>query len=316
MRHVSSTPSPSFVDPSSLSLPSPPSEAASSPQSPAIDPSLVPTGSTSSSVGPSRKRARTDATPEEKREARAHRNRIAAQNSRDKRKVQFSQLEDKVRTLQQENEQLRAQLEQERQRRNGAEKDRENAELKERVKSLEEGWEAVLKALQSQGLPSSAFPNASKTDEPPPSSISPVDDSTRPQPPSPTFPVFINTSPVLLPSSPLSVAPGIPQPVHQSNDEPTRHLARVATRVGPSSGLQYHPLTSTSDCCLRRLPRTQPRASLRHRQTRIALKNGSGKSLRRPIVAPSGTLSPVQRRRLLAYLLLALVQSRKPPPQM
>jgi bZIP transcription factor len=136
MRHVSSTPSPSFIDPSSLSLPSPPSEAASSPQSHVIDPSLEPTGSTSSSAVPSRKRARTETTPEEKREARAHRNRIAAQNSRDKRKVQFSQLEDKVRALQQENEQLRAQLQEERQRRDGAEKDRENAELKERCISL------------------------------------------------------------------------------------------------------------------------------------------------------------------------------------
>ena len=132
MRHFSSTPSPSFVDPSSLSLPSPPSEASSSPQSPAIDPSLVPTSSASSSVGPPRKRSRTEATPEEKREARAHRNRIAAQNSRDKRKAQFAHLEDKVRTLQQENDQLRAQLQQERLRRDGAEKDRENAELKER----------------------------------------------------------------------------------------------------------------------------------------------------------------------------------------
>lgn len=133
MRHFSSTPSPSFVDPSSLSLPSPPSEAASSPQSPAIHPSLVvPTSPTSSSVGPPRKRSRTEATPEEKREARAHRNRIAAQNSRDKRKAQFALLEDKVRTLQQENDQLRVQLQQEQQRRDGVERERENAELKER----------------------------------------------------------------------------------------------------------------------------------------------------------------------------------------
>lgn len=137
MRHTSSAPSPAFVDPSSLSLPSPPSEAPTSPQSHVIDPSLVSTGSTSSdSTCPPRKRARTDATPEEKREARAHRNRIAAQNSRDKRKAQFCQLEDQVRTLQQENDQLRAQLHQERLRRDGAEKERENAELKERCISL------------------------------------------------------------------------------------------------------------------------------------------------------------------------------------
>jgi len=47
-------------------------------------------------------------TPEERKEARAHRNRIAAQNSRDKRKAQFGALEKRVAELEEENRRLRA----------------------------------------------------------------------------------------------------------------------------------------------------------------------------------------------------------------
>jgi hypothetical protein len=72
--------------------------------------------------------------------------------------------------------------------RDSAEQDRENAELKERyvtcvfrlkfdfvlpnsrVKSVEQGWETVLKALQTQGLPSSLFSNSAKGDGPSPRS--------------------------------------------------------------------------------------------------------------------------------------------------
>ena len=96
-----------------------------------MSPSQVASPSTST-LAPPRKRARTETSPEEKREARAHRNRIAAQNSRDRRKAQFTQLEERVRSLTAENEQLRAELQRERERRGTAEKDRENAELKER----------------------------------------------------------------------------------------------------------------------------------------------------------------------------------------
>ncbi|KAG5352993.1 hypothetical protein C0989_011503 [Termitomyces sp. Mn162] len=55
-----------------------------------------------------RKRPRTDATSEERKEARAHRNRIAAQNSRDRRKAQFAYLEQRVAELEEENRILRA----------------------------------------------------------------------------------------------------------------------------------------------------------------------------------------------------------------
>lgn len=106
-----------------------------------------------------RKRPRSDLSPEEKREARAHRNRIAAQNSRDKRKAQFHQLEQRVAELEAENSQLRSSLasaqpglvlaptlsERERQR------DRENQELRERIKVLEQGWASVVQALTAAG---------------------------------------------------------------------------------------------------------------------------------------------------------------------
>ncbi|KAF9009156.1 hypothetical protein BDZ89DRAFT_1104642 [Hymenopellis radicata] len=112
-----------------------------------------------SESGPSRKRPRSDVSSEERKEARAHRNRIAAQNSRDRRKAQFCQLERRVQELEEENRQLRAGYglaqattpppkspEQ-------AARDRENEELKERIKTLEKGWDAVVKALAAQGLP-------------------------------------------------------------------------------------------------------------------------------------------------------------------
>ena len=193
-----------------------------------------------------------------------------------------------------------------------------------RVRSLEEGWEAVLKALQTQGLPSSTVTNLSKKEDS--SSTSPVIDPTLQQPPSTTFPVFVNPSPVLLSLPPPSTSSTIPQSAYQPTDEPTRHLARVATaappaaslqRVGSPSSLRCHPSTSTLGCCLRQSPRTLRRTSLRLRQTKMAgLRTGPGKSWHRATVLPSATPSPEQRRRLLAYLLLALVQSRKPPRPM
>ncbi|KAI5123902.1 hypothetical protein M0805_005718 [Coniferiporia weirii] len=176
-----------FVDPSTLSLPSPQSDAPDSPCPSHAD----------DAPGPSRKRPRTDVTPEERREARAHRNRIAAQNSRDKRKMQFATLERRVAELEEENRQLRAgmdgaalqraddrrkeELEREKAR------ETENAELKERIKSLEKGWETVMKVLAAQGLPTPpATNNSLSLPQPsPPTSNSPT-----------TFPVFVPASPV------------------------------------------------------------------------------------------------------------------------
>jgi len=209
-------------------------------------PMSSPTPSDDSSQ-PSRKRQRTESASEDRKEARAHRNRIAAQNSRDRRKAQFSYLENRVKDLEEENRRLRA----------GVapvpapvipaqnlERDRENEELRERIKTLEAGWDAVVKALAAQGLstgllaPSSAPapPSSSSESIPPPQSVK----TTTPTPPTPAMTV--------VPAFPLSPAPTTPAsiadfddlstspessmlglsntPVFSSVDlEPTRHLA-------------------------------------------------------------------------------------------
>ncbi|TFY65732.1 hypothetical protein EVG20_g5351 [Dentipellis fragilis] len=199
----------SFVDPTTLSLPS----AANSPES---STSSLPSTSASaktrpppstSADGPPRKRSRTDMTPEERKEARAHRNRIAAQNSRDKRKAQFSHLEQRIAELESENRTLRASMgltalrETEEQKAAEQAREQENRELRERIRTLESGWDAIIKALQTHGLPA-GFPGL--TPQAPTQTPTP-----RPEPRSPssshptTFPVFIPPSPVF----PLSPAP-------------------------------------------------------------------------------------------------------------
>ncbi|KAF7321719.1 BZIP domain-containing protein [Mycena kentingensis (nom. inval.)] len=142
----------------------------------------------SSEPGPSRKRQRTAASSEERKEARAHRNRIAAQNSRDRRKAQFSHLERRVAELEEENRQLRAGLvapppaPQ-------SDRDRENEELRERIRTLEKGWDAVMKALAAQGLPTSTTNNTTA--------------------PAPTAPVVAAPEPTLTPDVVVKQSPQI-----------------------------------------------------------------------------------------------------------
>ncbi|KAG6378191.1 hypothetical protein JVT61DRAFT_13885 [Boletus reticuloceps] len=160
-----------FVDPSSLSLPSSSLKRPASPASSTDDSTPCPTDE------PPRKRSRSTVTPEERKEARAHRNRIAAQNSRDRRKAQFGHLERRVTELEEENRRLRAGIhvspsssisvvsepdhvttlereqEQLRKREEG-QRERENQELRERIRTLEKGYEAVVQALAAQGTPS------------------------------------------------------------------------------------------------------------------------------------------------------------------
>ncbi|GJE94387.1 bZIP domain-containing protein [Phanerochaete sordida] len=179
-----------------------------------------------SSECPPRKRSRSEVTPEERKEARAHRNRIAAQNSRDRRKAQFSHLERRVAELEEENRHLRAgmglapqspsaeQLSQERQKELAREK--ENQELRERIKTLENGWDAVIKALAASGLPL-AVP------APPPH---PSDSTTAPS--RPVFAQPTHSYPSPAPSSPSSSSG-----FEFDEYEPTRHLARVATTDAP-----------------------------------------------------------------------------------
>jgi len=206
--------------------------------SPAESSNVRSTSSRDNSSEPPRKRARSEITSEQRKEARAHRNRIAAQNSRDKRKAYFTHLESRVGELEEENRRLRASMglsqlaESEEQKdaflKRESSIERENEELKERIKTLENGWNAIVQALQASGLPFNIpFAPAATTAVTQPT-LSPSN-STSPQPPTSTFPVFVPRSPVL----PIS-----PAPSHSSLSsstsvfdefEATRHLARVAT---------------------------------------------------------------------------------------
>ncbi|KAJ6499037.1 hypothetical protein C8R45DRAFT_1071661 [Mycena sanguinolenta] len=191
------------VNPSSLSMDSSPSPSPNH---------------ESSEPGPSRKRARTTSTStEDRKEARAHRNRIAAQNSRDRRKAQFSYLERRVTELEEENRQLRAGLvaapsrpdqkaEEERERA----KERENEELRERIKTLEKGWDAVMKALAAQGLSTGTALPAPSPPAPEPAISAPSPDVPvkQQQTSSPTFP----------PLEPAMTFPISPAPSHTSLD--------------------------------------------------------------------------------------------------
>ncbi|KLO05105.1 hypothetical protein SCHPADRAFT_736701 [Schizopora paradoxa] len=307
-----------FVDPSSLSLPSPQS-------SDVLDSPTPTTQTLASDAGPSRKRARTEMTTEERKEARAHRNRIAAQNSRDKRKAQYSALEQRVAELEEENRQLRAgmgvselqraddrrreELERERAR------ERENAELKERIKSLEKGWEDVMKVLTAQGLSTGVI--ASSTTQPPPSPPS----SNSPT----TFPVFVPTSPVVFPltPSPSLSAKSVfssPDASNLSELESTRHLARVANAAVPPPAVSLQRVDSSKF-----LDKLHPLLLARMRQaSRSHLRSRQGIRRRLRTTQPwthgsvkSSRLHPQFRRRLC--MLLSSLQKRqlqppRPPP--
>ena len=216
---------------SASSSPSPPP----SPSSPAVRPTS--TRDESTTMEPPRKRSRSELSTEQRREARAHRNRIAAQTSRDKRKAQFVYLEKRVAELEEENQRLRAgmglsqftsadnksvSLEAE------STQARENRELKERIKSLESGWSAVIKALQASGLPLNIqVPQPPPTVSPPPSSTGPL-------------PTTVLSLPTVYPLSPATSTSSPPSSNIFEEFESTRHSARVAT---VESGVQ---LTSTS----------------------------------------------------------------------
>jgi X box-binding protein 1 len=86
-------------------------------------------------------------TPDERKEARAQRNRIAAQCSRDRRKQQFAELETRVAELEEENQKLRAGIVpespkvQQKPDHEQEKREKENEELRERVRQLEKAWE-------------------------------------------------------------------------------------------------------------------------------------------------------------------------------
>ncbi|KAJ7188004.1 hypothetical protein C8R46DRAFT_6624 [Mycena filopes] len=242
--------------------------------------------------GPSRKRARTSSSSEDRKEARAHRNRIAAQNSRDRRKAQFSFLERRVSELEEENRQLRAGIVVPSQRPEQPEQpkvdeqdrgrawERENQELRERIRTLEQGWDAVMKALAAQGLSTATAPASAAASLP-----SPVSDSQSPaatespaptqqltDSPSPTFPATLEPT-MAFPISPapshnsldfdLSSSSFMSSPLltpKSENDlDSTRHLARVASIAGgtpPPMALQRVVSTSVSHSPVSRTPTT------------------------------------------------------------
>ncbi|KAF7306035.1 BZIP domain-containing protein [Mycena chlorophos] len=213
--------------------------------SPSVDPSSISMSPSPEpeEQGPSRKRQRTSTSSEERKEARAHRNRIAAQNSRDRRKAQFSYLERRVSELEEENRQLRAGIavppaqQQDR--------DRENEELRARIRTLEEGWNVVVKALAANGVPMVTAAPAT-TAPPPPPATAPVPEqpAAAPEPvvaapadsfqePTMSFPLspapttssldFDLSSPPSFMSSPLIT------PKTEEEPDSARHLARVAS---------------------------------------------------------------------------------------
>ncbi|PFH47518.1 hypothetical protein AMATHDRAFT_77186 [Amanita thiersii Skay4041] len=295
----------SYVDPTSLSLPSPPSPPS-------------PTPSSEPEPGPSRKRARTEMSAEERKEARAHRNRIAAQNSRDRRKAQFGYLERRVAELEEENRQLRAgmgltpivtlsassrqteEMEKERERQRARE--RENEELKERIRTLEEGWGAVMKALAAQGFPAAMTQPPSSAPAPTQSQPTFTSRSTSPESTS-TRSTSVNENSSIIPhtSFPLSPAPShtslefdlesVPSaspvfpiahdfPLSEQSSphvgsafehDSTRHLARMATIEVPSMALQ-RVVSPRSRSLSALVPLTQKLNSSRIPQIRMTQK--------------------------------------------
>ncbi|KAI0292694.1 hypothetical protein B0F90DRAFT_1822678 [Multifurca ochricompacta] len=221
----------SSVNPTNVALPTP-----SPLHTPASSTSSLPSTTNSKSAAKSRpsptsnedsaaprKRARSEITPEERKEARAHRNRIAAQNSRDKRKAQFAALEARIDDLEAENRVLRAgtayplpmTVDSAEQRAAEAAREAENQALRERVRTLESAWEAIIRTFQthgaSAGLPTALPPPCpGQSSAPPPPSSTPSTPSPSPPPSTTTFPVLVPPTPVFSlddASFPLSPAP-------------------------------------------------------------------------------------------------------------
>ena len=99
-----------------------------------------------------KRRSRSGLTPEERREARAHRNRIAAQCSRDRKKVLFSDLTTRVAELEAENRALRHGVQSSLPQLSDTSIVQENAALKVRVQQLELAWQNMAKLIGSMPL--------------------------------------------------------------------------------------------------------------------------------------------------------------------
>jgi hypothetical protein len=289
------------INPLHLSLPSPDVDQSPSPPD------------TTELAAPSRKRARSDLSPEEKREARAHRNRIAAQNSRDRRKVQFHHLEQRVAELEDENRRLRGAMAatspdlilQSTSERDQV-RERENQELRERIKVLEQGWASVVQALASAGqaLPALGLPPSITQSNPAPSAAG---SSSRASSPASvkeeSTPMFASTSVSSTPSLSFSA-------LTATSDGSTRHLARMANVFDSLISVPKTPLQRVEIPSIRTplrvppLPLTPQRRH--HRQmprSMLGYKTSCNQS----------RLLPLQRRRLLFLLLLRSATKTRPP---
>lgn len=98
------------------------------------------------------RRGRSALTMEERRQARAHRNRLAAQLSRNRRKAQFRELESRLSALEEENLRLLLGVSSP-----STQVDRslveENTELHARVRHLEQAWGNLARLLEAANLP-------------------------------------------------------------------------------------------------------------------------------------------------------------------
>ncbi|KAI0279924.1 hypothetical protein BGY98DRAFT_384798 [Russula aff. rugulosa BPL654] len=261
------------VNTSDLALPSPspshsseapvPSHQSTTTSKPAAKSRPAPT-SNQDGTAP-RKRSRSDQTPEERKEARAHRNRIAAQHSRDKRKAQYAALEARINELEVENRALRAGTSQPPRMNAGspeqqaadAAREAENCALRERVQTLENAWDAIIRTLQTHGttaglptvLPPPPCPEQSNAPSPSPSpSSSPSPSPASPENSTTSFPVLVPPTPVfsydpILPLSPApsnaSLSSGTPsQNIFDFTHEPTCHSARVVNASFSVASLQ------------------------------------------------------------------------------
>jgi len=293
------------IDPTALSTPTSPSVGCSSPSPSSASSAPAPTGP--------RKRPRSDLSPEEKREARAHRNRIAAQNSRDKRKLQFVGLEQRVNELESENQQLRAAMathqpnlampstfvsERERAR------EAENQELRERIKVLEQGWASVVQALSAAGqaIPSLALPpSVTQTN------VTPVSQPKSSEGHIPEFTVERAGSPssISLTNSPSLTTASI----SASSDSSTRHPARMANTSDSLISVPEVPLPRVETLSTWRPGRVYHPKTKFNRRRRQTLKSTLGCTT---FCSPS-RLQPHQRRRLLYLLFLKSVWQGRPP---
>lgn len=208
-----------------------------------------------------KRRARGSMTAEERREARAHRNRLAAQCSRDRKKAQFEALTTRVTQLEEENRSLRLGLVQQQPQptlsssATNAELVKENQELRGRIQQLELAWQNMTKILGAMSIPL------------PPSFNAEVESQRQP--------VLSRTSNDTITSMPLSPAPTASpksEPVEEPNvssTEPTCELARFANvspveaslqRVAPSARSLVARLLSEQTQWEKPRPRLRPPA--------------------------------------------------------